>query len=184
MGLHYEERQWLDFGPAEVSWGGEVLGQTEANPDGGMHGGARLQIGAQWAEAMRDAHGKWDEILTRQVFAVQVSLTGLSILQMAEIIPGTSLSAGSTDKALTFGNAIGTSFRENAQALILKPVLNGAVSEDEAEWATFDLAYPKPELDLPFNLDAQKVYNVTFSVFEDADTGFGYIGIDDDTELP
>lgn len=184
MPQHYEQRQWLDFGPCEVSLGGTVLGDDGTNVNGGMHGGARLQISVQTAEAMRDAHGKWDDVIVRQVFAVQCQLTGLAIAQMAEIIPGSTLSAGATDKALTLGNCIGTSMRENAQQLILKPVLNGAVSEDEAEWATFDLAYPKPEIDLAFSVDNQKVYNVTFAIFEDATTGFGYVGIDDDTELP
>lgn len=175
--MPYTARQWLDFGPAELTWNSVVLGKTVANPDGGMHGGLRLQVSTQTAEVMRDAQGKYDEIIVRQVFAIQANLTGLSIEQMSKIIPGAALSAGPTDKQMTFGNAVGTSARGSAQAMIIKPILNGVTSVTAAQWLNLTKTYPKPEIDLAFSVDNQKIWAVTFGVYPDDSGNYGTLGV-------
>lgn len=166
-------KQWLDIGPCQVEYNGVVLGKTVANPDGGTHGGTRVQVTIERRSAMRDALGAqpYDTFVVGRTLRVQTSLTGLSLEQLAALIPGASLSTGPAKKQLKLGNPVGMSMRANAEELILKPIAEGAVSTKEEDWINIPLAFPVPDFDVAFNLEDQKVYNVEFETFDDLSTG-------------
>ncbi len=172
-------RQWLDIGPAELTFNSKILGETVANPDGGSHGGVGVQISTSNAEVRRDAKGLYDKIINDQSVMVQANLTGLALDQLVECIPGAAISTGPTKKQLVLGSAIGKSHRAGAKALVIKPILENTVSVDNAEWLEFALAFPEPNIDFAFDLENQKVYSVTFVIYKDnTNHEFGTIGED------
>lgn len=169
----YDKQQWLDLGPAEVTWDSEVLGKTSANPNGGTHGGVSIQLAIETRDAMRDAEGTnpHDTIIVGRKMTVKAALTGMSLKQLQKCIPGSTLSTGPGSKSLKILNPVGTSMRDNAKTLIVKSILDDTVSTDEREWIQVPLAYPMPEFDFAFSLDNQKVYNVTFVCLNSLATG-------------
>lgn len=171
--MAYNAKQWLDIGPCEVNWNSTVIGKTVANPDGGTHGGTRIRLSTENRPAMRDAVGAqpYDIFITGRMLEIESNLTGLSLEQLAAMIPGASLSTGPTKKQLKLGNPVGMSLRAASEELILKPIVSGVVSTDEEDWINVPLAYPLPDFDFAFNLEDQKVYKVTFKTFDNLSTG-------------
>lgn len=164
---------WKDIGPAEVTYDSVVLGQTVENPDGGTHGGARWRMNTETRQSFRDKSGTmpYDEIVVGTVAEVQANLTGLDVAQFAKILPGATLSDGPTSKRIDIKSAVGYSMRTNAKTLILKPLVDGEPTTDETQWVTFAKAHPMPTLELAFDMENQKVYAVTFKIFDDLTTG-------------
>jgi hypothetical protein len=165
-------QQFQDIGPAELTWKGNVLGKTVANPNGGTHGGVGVKIMTERRDVLRDAKGTnpHDKIIVGRSAEVESNLTGLSLSQMKDLIPGSTLSAGA-QKSLQLLNPVGMSERESAGLLIIKPIDTGVVSTDESEWLQFALAFPVPNFDFKFDLENQKVFNVMWDIFDDLTTG-------------
>lgn len=168
--MPYQAQQFNDLGPCEVTYDGNVIGETVDNPDGGTHGGCNLQISQAFQETHRDQKGEdpHDEIITGQNVQVVCNFAGLSLEQLQALVLGSKLSAGVTDKEWSIENAVGTSLKDEAKVLILKPIIDGAATSDEDFWITANKAAPKPNFDIPFSLKDQKVYAVTFRCFYDA----------------
>lgn len=171
--MAYNVKQWKDIGPAELTFNSLVLGKTVTNPDGGTHGGARVLVTTETRPAMRDALGAqpYDEFVVGRGVRVQANLTGMSIEQLASVIPGATLSTGPAKKQLKLGNPVGTSMRAGAYELIIKPIVAGAVSTDAEDWINIPLAYPVPDFEIAFSMEDQKVYNVEFRAFDNLSTG-------------
>lgn len=167
MGLHTAQ-QFKDIGPAEISYKGTVLGKTVANPDGGTHGGVGVTITTETRDSFRDATGTnpHDGTIVGRHMMVEANLTGLSLAQLAVLIPGATLSDGA-QKSLILNNPVGMSQRENAGELIIKPIDSGVVSVDETEWISIPLAFPEPDFDFKFDLEGQKVFNSKFKCFNE-----------------
>jgi len=162
----YTAAQWQDIGPAEITWNSVVLGKTVANVDGGTHGGVQVMINTESRKSFRDAEGTGahDETIVGLNVSVKALLTGLSLEQLTELIPGAELS-GTTQRALFLKTPVGTSKRANSQALIIKPIIAGTVSTDNHTWVQAPHAYPEPNIELAFDLENQKVYEITFTCF-------------------
>jgi len=165
-------QQFKDLGAAEVSFNSVVLGKTVENPGAGTHGGVGVKYAVASKDTMRDSLGSnpFDSIAISNIFQVVANLSGLSLVQLKEVIPGATLSTGA-QKQLILGNPVGISARDNAKELIIKPILADVVSVDETEWIRVPLAYPSPELDFSFDYDNQKGYAVNFKCFNDLTTG-------------
>jgi len=167
MSVHTAQ-QYKDIGPAELTFNSIVLGKTAINPNGGTHGGVGVTIGTETRDSFRDATGTnaHDGTIVGRTLGVEANLTGLSLEQLAGLIPGAELSAGA-QKALALNNPVGMSQRDNAKSLVIKPIDSGVVSTDETEWITIPLAFPEPDFDFKFDLEGQKVYNVKFKTFNE-----------------
>lgn len=165
-------QQFLDIGPAEVTFNNVVLGKTIANPSGGTHGGVGVKITTESKEALRDATGtnSFDKTIVGRKVEVECNLTGLSLAQLVSLIPGAVLTDGA-QKAMKLLNPVGMSERANAKQLICKPISMGVVSTDPTEWIVFDLAFPVPDMEFRFDLETQKVYKVMFDIFDVLTTG-------------
>jgi hypothetical protein len=159
-------QQFRDIGPAELTYKGVVLGKTEANPSGGTHGGVGITINTEKRPSFRDAEGtnEHDGTIVGRKLAVEANLTGLSLVQMAAMIPGAELSSGA-QKSLVLNSPVGMSQRANAGELIIKPIDSGVVSTNPKEWITIPLAFPEPDMEFKFDLESQKVYKVNFVTF-------------------
>lgn len=172
---------WNDLGPCEVTYNGTVIGYTEQNTEGGMHGGARWRLNVGSKPTFRDKKGDnpHDEIVTGVTMEIEANFAGLNHTQVAAIIPGANLvdlGGGKTRVAIKTA-VVGTSMRDNAKALILKPLVNGSPSTDETDWVRATLAYPVPQFEVPFDMENQRVFPVLFKIFDDLTTGvLGTIG--------
>lgn len=165
---------WKDLGPAEVSYKGTVLGKTAQNADGGTHGGARWRLAVESKQTYRDKSGTqpYDEIIVGTTMEVQATLTGQSVDQLAALIPGaTVIGMGGNSKQLKIVGSVGTSMRDNAGELVLKPIIDGVATTDQDQWFKASLAYPRPNLEVVFDMETQRVYDVTFAVFDNLTTG-------------
>jgi hypothetical protein len=173
MATAYNTQQFLqDLGPCEINYDGVVLGKTATNADGGTHGGVNVRYESTVQDTMRDAEGAnpHDSIITGQKMMVEANLAGMSIDQLASIFPNTTVSGSGTSRKLQIKNPVGTSMRDNAAKLILKPIISGTTSTDPTEWIVFDLAYPTPDFDFAFSLESQKTIKVSFTIFHDLTT--------------
>lgn len=163
---------WKDIGPCEVSFDGTVLGKSVANDEGGTHGGCRFRINQEARSSFRDKTGTmpYDQIVVGTTVEVMANLTGMSVEQFAEILPGATLSTGPTKKRIDIKSAVGRSMRDNAKELILKPIVDGVATTDEQQWITLSKAHPLPDIDLAFDMENQRVWAVTFAAFDDLTT--------------
>lgn len=164
---------WKDIGPAEITYNGVVLGETVANPEGGTHGGCRFRLMQEHRQSFRDKKGTnpYDEIIVGTKAEIMSNLTGMSIDQLAQAVPGSTLTDGPTSKRLDIKSGVGYSLRDNAAAIILKPLINGVATADQTQWIQASLAHPKPDFDVPFDMEGQRVYPVTFAIFDNLTTG-------------
>ncbi len=103
---------------------------------------------------------------------VTVPFTRLLLANLAIVIPGASVS-GSGFKA-TPGDVIGSSEYDNSLSLILKPIVDGVDTPDMSEWMQFDHAYPNDDVEILYDNDGQRVFNIVFKCFPDASTGVVY----------
>lgn len=149
-----------NIGPCEVEYDGVVIGLTE--------GGVTLNTKYDTHETTADITGTTArrKIVTGVKVNVEANLTEVTVTQLAKIIPGSTL----TEDIFIIQNCVGTDLVTNAKVLILKPLVgsgnegidsDGAVSDD-TEWVTVPLASVTPDLAVPFALDKQRIYKVTF----------------------
>lgn len=172
--MAYDDKQWLDIGPCAVVWNSvEFNASNSDNPDGGTFGGVEIGIATDEKEALRDAIGSnpYDIVVAGMKVGVKVALTGMSLKQLVQVIPGSELSAGATDKSLTIKTAAGTSLRAIAAQLTIKPIIAGAITTDESKWIIVALAAPSPQITFKFDYQGQKVYEVMFHCFSNLTTG-------------
>lgn len=103
---------------------------------------------------------------------VVVPFTRLALANLAIVIPGASVS-GSGFKAIAHLE-VGRSEYDNSHPLILKPIVDGVESTDQSEWWQADHAYPNVDMEIVYDSDGQRVFNVIFKCFPDAATGVVY----------
>ncbi len=175
------ETIWNDIGPCELTYKSNVLGATVANPEGGTHGGAIFRLTTETAESYRDKEGSnpHDSTVRGTMAEIEANLTGMAVDQLAVLVPGSSLSSGSTSKRLDIKGGAGYSLRDNAGVLYLKPIINGVATTDETQWIKVSLAHPKPgPIELAFDMETQRVYKVIFMAFPDSSGVIAQIGKD------
>ena len=154
-----------DLGPVIVSWGGTDLSthfgtcnfrhsETNADVREALHGQASV-------DAIHTGNGpcEFDIPCTRMTYA-----------QLAAVLPGGSQSGGESGNVLDFNNKIGRSMYENAAELIVKRIVDGIADTDRSKWLHIPKSYPVPMFDVPFDLDTQRAFLVTFKGFPDATT--------------
>lgn len=103
---------------------------------------------------------------------VTVPFTRMGLTELAIVIPGASVS-GSGFKAVP-SEELGRSEYDNSKSLILKPIVDGVPSTDVSEWMQFDHAYPNAEIEIVYDNDGQRIFNIVFCCFPDATSGIVY----------
>ena len=144
-----------DLGPCHVDWGGTDLGTT--------FGGATFRATQDVAPVMEDDYGNdpVDEIFVGSGCEVECNLTRMAIATLVAITPGAS-GSGTSGNTMVVRATTGRSSYDNALKLIVKPVVGGTVSTTSTEWITIFKAHPKIEYELPYDVDSQRTFKVTF----------------------
>lgn len=152
---------WRDIGPCAVEWNSVDYGATE--------GGVRFRSTWISKKVFEDQKGETavDAIRMGMEVEAEVPLTRSTLAQMAAVMPGASVSGSRMD---VYNNQIGSSEYDDAQTLILKPIIDGVATSDTSQWITIDKATPRPEADLAFDKSTQRVVKVLFSGYPDAST--------------
>lgn len=143
-----------DLGPCGVVFGGVDLGHSK---------NVRVRVNPASADVTYATQGEdpVDTILTGNPTEVQVDMIGSTLTQMAAV----ALNGTVTGDQLMFASNVGTSLRDNAKMLILKPYVNGAPTTDQTRWLTFFLAAPVFSADLAFDVTTNRILSVVFKVF-------------------
>lgn len=171
--MPYVSTPWIgDLGPCQVLYGTTVLAKT--------HGGVKVKLADSSKKLTYDQTGETpaDEILTGREITAAVPLGLPTIEELAACIPGSVLGEGTLTKSLTIKAASGQSLAALAQALILKPIIDGAVTDDETLWLKFPKATVKANFDYAYDSENQRVYMAEFTGMVDDDGSIAVFGKD------
>ncbi len=159
--------QLRDKGPCEVWYNGAFLGPYWES--------VMMRTVSTKSDVFESSQGTTpvDSVVTGYgETTVTVPFTRISLANLAIVIPGASTS-GSGFKAIP-SVELGRSEYDNSKVLILKPIVDGVETTDQSEWLSFDHAYPNVDMEIVYDNDGQRVFNVIFCCFPDATTGVVY----------
>ena len=147
-----------DLGPCMVVFGATELGETR--------GSTIFTYSQDTVAVQEDRYGTEpvDKIFTGTTCTVEASLTRNTLAELAAALPGSS-GTGTVGNQLVMRSMVGTSQRDLAMALTLKPIVAGVVSTDSTEWIVVFRAAPECDLSLEYSVDGQRVYKVMFTGF-------------------
>jgi hypothetical protein len=151
-----------DLGPCLVLYNNVDLGATL--------GGVKFKYTEESKPVNEDQKGvtNVDEIkVGASVCEVEVPLTRSTLAKLAQVIGGSSYSI----YRIRVNNQVGVSMYDNAEALILKPIVDNVASSDSKDWLNIPKAYPKVDFDITFDNAGQRIYKVMFKGFPDVSSG-------------
>jgi len=159
------------LGPCQV-WYGPAGAETEL---GKTHNGVNFRCVEEAVDIFYDQFGTtpWDSITVGKPTEIETNFANLSYALLERLMPTEATHYGpevtptpyAGDDALDIWVGIGTSHRDNAQRLILIPYWNGIPSTDIEDRIYVPLAFPRINLDWPYNATDQRVVNCTFKAF-------------------
>jgi len=145
-----------DLGPCELTWNGVYIGPTQ--------GGVKIKFDAKAINIKEDGHGcaALDAVFIGAVVAdIEVPLTRFTLDELNALTKDSVL----IGSELTLQNPVGSSMYENAQPLILKPLVNGAAAVLSSQWITFFKAFPAARWEFGYDNNEQRIYKVAFKIF-------------------
>jgi len=163
-------REDLDLGPCQVNYGvadAEVdLGRTE--------GGVRVAFATDVADLMSDQWGTQpeDQVITGQGARITVPLAEYTLENLAIALNQDLL----FDELIEGGRLVGTKMRSLAQSLLLKKYVNGVVSQDDLDYMRFPVAAPVGNPEILFSKSDQRIIEIEFIAFPDANDILYFIG--------
>ena len=166
-----------DMGPAEIIWD---YGESGAMLLGTTLGGVKLTLDTEVKDVLEDQAGAAavDAIYTGSTCTLECIFTR-STLEQLEVLLRSTIRDG---QVLPIENQIGCDMYDDAKAIVIKPLCGNVVSTDPAEWIHLFHCFPIPALDLPFDVDTQRTFPITFKVFVSQESGyegeFGTLGME------
>jgi hypothetical protein len=169
-----------DKGPCRIIYG---YGESAALDLGDYFG----QVNLAWethvsnieVEAMGDT--PVDAIFTGMEASLEVPLTRPALDVLEAVLMGELITESGGNKYLKLKNPSGCSLKDLSKALVLKPLCNGVVDPDPANWVYIPYAVPIPAGALVFDRATQRTFPVKFLIFasdESPDIGeFAWLGM-------
>ncbi len=102
---------------------------------------------------------------------ITVPFTRMDLADLAIVLPGGRYYGTYMD--FIANEELGRSEYDNAAELILKPIVDGAVSAT-TYWYHVPKAYPKADYTIDYNARDQRVFNTVFKGFPDATSGLSF----------
>ena len=136
--------------------------------------------------------GAWDEIITGKTCEVEANFANLCYDLFEKVLPneaewyaiGGTPAGGISNDALEIRLGLGTSMRDHAKRLILKPYVNGVPSLDKEDWVYFPLAYPVVDMEFQFNATDQRIIHVVFHCYPESQALPRIAWLGDTNQLP
>lgn len=143
--------QSFPIGPAVLTFDGTELGET--------HGGATVIIDQETVKTYADKTGRVARYKVRvgRQAMVKAALTEPTLEQMAKILGGT-VTTGTVSSELVLKSGVGVDLTALAKTLIVKPIVNDAVSTNAADWIYLPKASLEAKCEVPFNYEAQRIW--------------------------
>ena len=147
-----------DLGPCLAEYDGASIWRSL--------GSVTLKSEATFVDIKENQHGNApvDAVLTGRVATIDVPMARSTLEQLAAVLPGTTL----VRTELTFHNPVGGNMFDSALELILKPMTDQVASAVNTEWITAFAAFPVETMEMPFDVENQRVIMVTFKLFPSA----------------
>jgi hypothetical protein len=158
-----------DLGPCGLVFDNVDLGST--------FGGVKFKLTTESKPVNEDQAGVTEVDGIELGFSdcsVEAMLTRSSLAVLSKVIKGSTY----VGNKLSIRNRVGSAMYENAALLIIKPMIDGAVSTDSKTWINIPKAYPRVDMEVIFDSAGQRVYKVVFKAFPDAanNNELAYIG--------
>lgn len=150
----------IDFGPCEVSFKGASLGASK--------GGVTARYEPTFYDIKPDQlMTPLDVRLTGEAFVVTVPMLETSIAKLATVMPSGTKTEQGTKIKLEFGG--GQVSAADAGELVLTPLADGSLtlSEDANKKITVWKAFPRPQFNMSYNLEGERVVPVEFHAMAD-----------------
>lgn len=150
----------IRLGACSVSWGGVDLGYTQ--------GGVTLTVASSKHDTKVDQEGDTpvDSYIMSRTVSVKVPMAETTVDKLATILATTG--GTSTNGVLSVTTGVGTSLRSGAKPLVLHPISRAA--SDTSEDITIPLANTTGDFSQSYEVDRERIIEVTFDGFPDADT--------------
>jgi len=167
---------YLDLGPCAVLFGVE---DSEADL-GKTQGGVKVAFSQAVADLLSDQYGTEpeDQVITGHGAIITVPMADYTLANYAIALHKEVLSLGA-EEGILGDSVVGTKLSTYAGSLILKKYVDGAVSEDEANWLRFPSAAAAANPEVVFDGSTQRIINTEFRAFPDASGILYYIGSKD-----
>jgi hypothetical protein len=169
----------LDLGPCQV-----LFGTAAAEVDiGKTQGGVRVAFSEDVVDLMSDQYGSQpeDQSITGHTATIVTALADYSVANLAIALNQDELQLGSK-KGFKGSSLVGTKLSTKGQSLLLKKYVDGIVSTDENDWIRFPVAAPTGAFELTFDGATQRVIEITFQAFPDANSILYFVGDEDAAE--
>jgi hypothetical protein len=166
-----------DMGPCEIVWGYGESGAINLGP----FLGATTYKGETSVEDIQEeryANAAVDAMLSGTIATLELRMTRSTYLQLTEVLNAQYISGN----VLRLRNQLGCNIQELAKQVVIKPICDGAVSTDPAEWVHIYEAYPVPGWELVWDRSTQRVFPIMFKIFVSQESGkegdFGTMGME------
>jgi len=153
------------MGAASLVFGGVSLGHTS--------GGVTFHYEPNSNDITFDQYGTTpvDKILSGENVQIVANLAEPVLAQLNQAIPGGDYALGASGERLGLGRDAGYSLRADAKQLVLHPVEKS--STDLSEDVVIYKAVVADTVELNYEVDNQRVYEVTFQALVDETYGTG-----------
>lgn len=150
----------IRLGACSVTWGGVDLGYTQ--------GGVTVTVGSSKHDTKVDQEGDTpiDSYIMSRTVSVKVPMAETTVDKLTTILGTTG---GTNEKGvLSVTTGVGISMRSGAKPLVLHPT--SKASTDKSEDITIPLANTTGDLTFAYEVDKERVFEVTFDAFPDEKT--------------
>ena len=138
-------------------------------------GGVEVSYEPTYFEVTVDKYGKTvvERKLVSEKITVKVKLSEYVMANLNAVIPYSTLT-GATNQKLAVGSVSGKSGQSKAAILVLHPYAN--LASDHSEDFTIPLAFVSNTVMLPYKVDGERAYEVTFTaLLVEANTDGSYL---------
>lgn len=151
-----------DLGPCEVKLGTTDLGATR--------GTVSFRYTTEGRDILHDQKGitPVDGQYVGATCEVTVPLTRQQLVNLAKVIPG-----GTYDEGKLKVSPPVSSRYDSAEKLTLTAIVNGSASSLDTDVLTVQKASPSADLDVSFDNEGQRVYNIVFTGYPSQVTPIG-----------
>jgi len=167
----------LDLGPCRVYWGS---GQTDL---GRTQGGVRIEFTEDVSDLLSDQYGSQPEnqVITGHSATITVPLAEYTLDNLA-IALNQSVTALGGKHGIKGSSLVGTKMTSVADELLLKKYVDGSISSDTENWVKFPKAAPVGNFEIAFDGTNQRIIEVVFRAFPNADDVLYFLGDEDAAE--
>ena len=158
-----------DIGPCSVTWD---YGGTPyyINP---YLGTVTLSMEDKISDVQEEAHGDMpvDAVFAGSVMELEIPMARNTLSELANSM-GYGNMGSLVGNVLTLYNMTECEMYENAKEIMIKPVCNNIDDDDPHSWIHLFKCHPYRDIELVYDLNAQRIHMMEFKIFPNTDSGY------------